>query len=107
MLLQLTQEDPWNAIMSGAATGGVLAARAGFKAAGRSAVVGGVILAAIEGLNLVIMRVLMPSIEKKQMEQGMEIDRLMPPVDPSRPRSNYSKTMHSVSPGSPSPFQFN
>lgn len=28
------QEDPWNAIASGAATGGILAARAGMKAAG-------------------------------------------------------------------------
>lgn len=48
------QEDPWNAIMSGAATGGILAARAGMKAAGKSALVGGVILAAIEGLNIVV-----------------------------------------------------
>jgi hypothetical protein len=48
------KEDPWNAIASGAATGGILAARAGLKAAGRSAVVGGVILAAIEGLNIVV-----------------------------------------------------
>lgn len=48
------QEDPWNAIMSGAATGGILAARAGMKAAGKSALVGGVILAAIEGLNILV-----------------------------------------------------
>ncbi len=48
------QEDPWNAIMSGAATGGILAARAGMKAAGKSALAGGVILAAIEGLNIVV-----------------------------------------------------
>ena len=40
--------------MSGAATGGILAARAGLKAAGKSALVGGVILAAIEGLNLLV-----------------------------------------------------
>ena len=53
------QEDPWNAILSGAATGGILAARAGMKAAGKSALVGGVILAAIEGLNLVVVSVCM------------------------------------------------
>lgn len=40
--------------MSGAATGGILAARAGIKAAGKSALVGGVILAAIEGLNILV-----------------------------------------------------
>ena len=50
----LLQEDPWNAILSGAATGGILAARAGLKAAGKSALAGGVILAAIEGLNLLV-----------------------------------------------------
>jgi import inner membrane translocase subunit TIM17 len=44
--------------MSGAATGGVLAARAGIKAAGRSALAGGVILAAIEGLNIMVVSAL-------------------------------------------------
>jgi hypothetical protein len=39
--------------LSGAATGGLLAARAGLKAAGKNALVGGVILAAIEvGITL-------------------------------------------------------
>ena len=77
------QEDPWNAILSGAATGGILAARAGLKAAGKSALVGGVILAAIEGLNIVLMRVVLPSFEAKQAE-NVVIDRLDPPVDPMR-----------------------
>mmetsp|Transcript_8181 Transcript_8181/g.16517 ORF Transcript_8181/g.16517 Transcript_8181/m.16517 type:complete len:225 (+) Transcript_8181:176-850(+) len=48
------KEDPWNAILSGFATGGVLAARAGPKAATQSAVVGGVLLALIEGLGIMI-----------------------------------------------------
>jgi len=78
------KEDPWNAILSGAATGGILAARAGMKAAGKSALVGGVILAAIEGLNLVVMRVVMPYFEK---QQTVEVDTLMPPVDPLKPRN--------------------
>merc|ERR1711998_515750 len=46
------REDPWNAIASGALTGGVLAARGGPVRAGTSAVIGGVLLALIEGLNL-------------------------------------------------------
>lgn len=52
------KEDPWNAIMSGALTGGVLAARGGFGVAVRSAAFGGVLLALIEGLNIAITRAL-------------------------------------------------
>jgi len=83
------KEDPWNAIMSGAATGGLLAARAGAKVAAKNALVGGVILAAIEGLNVVVSRVLVPFMEKQAAQQGgaMPIDRLEPPVDPLRRRS--------------------
>ncbi|KAJ1617403.1 Tim17/Tim22/Tim23/Pmp24 family-domain-containing protein [Pavlovales sp. CCMP2436] len=50
------KEDPWNAIVSGAATGYVLAARGGWRAASRSAAVGGVLLAMIEGLNHFLLR---------------------------------------------------
>merc|ERR1712086_154767 len=46
------KEDPWNAISAGALTGGVLAARAGPHAALQSAVVGGVLLALIEGATI-------------------------------------------------------
>jgi import inner membrane translocase subunit TIM17 len=48
------KEDPWNSILSGAATGGLLAIRAGPKAAGKNALIGGVLLALIEGLGIVI-----------------------------------------------------
>eukprot|EP00612_Vaucheria_litorea_P001766 CAMPEP_0171453332 /NCGR_PEP_ID=MMETSP0945-20130129/1083_1 /TAXON_ID=109269 /ORGANISM="Vaucheria litorea, Strain CCMP2940" /LENGTH=148 /DNA_ID=CAMNT_0011978179 /DNA_START=277 /DNA_END=720 /DNA_ORIENTATION=+ len=46
------KEDPWNAIASGFATGGILALRAGPKIAAQNAVVGGVLLAIIEGLMI-------------------------------------------------------
>jgi import inner membrane translocase subunit TIM17 len=46
------KEDPWNAITSGALTGGVLAARAGRRAVVRNALLGGVVLALIEGLSI-------------------------------------------------------
>lgn len=59
------KEDPWNAILSGAATGGLLAARAGPKVAAKNAAVGGVILAAIEGLNIVVSRVVLPFFERR------------------------------------------
>jgi len=87
------QEDPWNAIGSGAATGGILAARAGLKAASKSAAVGGVILAAIEGLNVLLMRVVMPMFEKNQaIEAGHEVvDKLLPPVDPLRSRQSFNR----------------
>ncbi len=40
----LTQEDPWNSIMAGAATGGVLQLRTGLRSAAKSAAFGGVLL---------------------------------------------------------------
>ena len=40
-------------------------------------------MAAIEGLNIVLMRVVLPSFEAKQAE-NVVIDRLDPPVDPMR-----------------------
>jgi import inner membrane translocase subunit TIM17 len=46
------KEDPWNSIASGAATGGILAARAGPRAMAGAAVVGGVLLALIEGMGI-------------------------------------------------------
>ena len=48
------KEDPWNSIISGAATGGILAARAGPKVMGQSALVGGILLALIEGMGIMI-----------------------------------------------------
>ena len=48
------KEDPWNSIMAGAATGGILVARGGRKAMARQAAIGGCLLALIEGLNIFI-----------------------------------------------------
>lgn len=50
------KEDPWNSIASGALTGGSLALRSGLRTAGRSAALGGVLLALIEGMGIVITR---------------------------------------------------
>ncbi|KAL3312081.1 Mitochondrial import inner membrane translocase subunit Tim17-A [Cichlidogyrus casuarinus] len=46
------KEDPWNSITSGAFTGAILAVRHGPAAMTGSAVVGGVLLALIEGLGI-------------------------------------------------------
>lgn len=50
------REDAWNSIASGAATGAVLAARGGAGPMGRSALVGGVLLALIEGMGIAMNR---------------------------------------------------
>lgn len=50
------KEDPWNSIISGAATGGILAARNGVPAMAASAVIGGVLLALIEGVGILMSR---------------------------------------------------
>lgn len=52
------KEDPWNSIFAGAATGGFLQLRHGTRAATRSAIFGGVLLALIEGAGLMINRML-------------------------------------------------
>lgn len=50
------KEDPWNSIISGAATGGILAARNGVSAMAGSAFIGGVLLALIEGVGILFTR---------------------------------------------------
>jgi hypothetical protein len=48
----------------------------------RNAVIGGVILAAIEGLSVVLSRYLIPAFERRQLKEQMPVDTLEPPVDP-------------------------
>lgn len=50
------KEDPWNSIASGALTGGVLAVRNGAGAMVGSAIIGGVLLALIEGVGILFTR---------------------------------------------------
>ena len=50
MVYVRNKEDPWNSIIAGATTGGVLSLRRGLGAAGASAIFDGVALALIEGL---------------------------------------------------------
>jgi len=52
------KEDPFNSILSGALTGGLLAIRSGPKIMAGSAVLGGVVLAMIEGMGVVMSRVM-------------------------------------------------
>eukprot|EP01089_Gocevia_fonbrunei_P008438 TRINITY_DN20114_c0_g1_i1.p1 TRINITY_DN20114_c0_g1~~TRINITY_DN20114_c0_g1_i1.p1 ORF type:complete len:230 (-),score=39.11 TRINITY_DN20114_c0_g1_i1:107-796(-) len=50
------REDPFNSIGAGALTGGVLAARSGWRVSLRSAFVGGLLLALIEGVAMIVQR---------------------------------------------------
>ena len=61
------KEDPWNGIISGFCTGGLLSLRAGPKVAMRSAVAGGVILAVFEGIGIALNKYLSPSMDSEQL----------------------------------------
>jgi len=74
------KEDPWNAIMSGAATGGILAARSGPGAMVGSALIGGVLLAMIEGVGILFTRFTSDQFRPLTMEEQLE---MMKNQDPS------------------------
>ena len=54
MVYMRQKEDPWNSIMAGAATGGFLQMRQGLGASARSAAMGGILLALIEGAGIML-----------------------------------------------------
>jgi import inner membrane translocase subunit TIM17 len=58
MVYARQKEDPWNSIAAGAAAGGFLAMRGGLFASARSAMIGGALLALIEGAGIMLNRVL-------------------------------------------------
>jgi len=60
------KDDPLNAIMAGFCTGGVLAWRAGWRVASKNAVIGGVLLALIEGLGIALGKMFQPGGEAQQ-----------------------------------------
>jgi hypothetical protein len=66
------------------------------KASAQNALVGGILLAGIEGMGLVIQRVLVPQIEAYSQPGGAKqhVDTLEPPIDYRRPY--YRKTRFSV-----------
>lgn len=67
------KEDPWNSIISGAATGGILAARAGPRAMFQAAAVGGVLLALIEGMGIMFTKAFAaPSPDDMLAQQAMD-----------------------------------
>jgi|Transcript_20597 import inner membrane translocase subunit TIM17 len=74
------KEDPWNSIISGAATGGTLALRAGPQAAASAAAVGGVLLALIEGMGIMFGRMFAPPSPDQMLAEQQRYDPTAPPT---------------------------
>lgn len=96
------KEDPWNSIVSGAATGGMLAARAGPAAVASSAVVGGVLLALIEGMGIMINRwtaaPVVPTKEEYDMAMRQQQSAQMDPTAPPTAPGLFDRVLQSSSP---------
>jgi len=69
------KEDPWNAIISGAATGGILAARSGVGTMAGSALIGGILLAMIEGVGIMFSRLAADQFKPLSPEEQLEMMR--------------------------------
>lgn len=93
------QEDSWNSITSGALTGGLLAIRSGPKIMAGSALLGGVVLAMIEGMGVVMNRF---------MGQMYDPTAAPPPEDPAAlPVKSAESNIQGANfedPKSPAPF---
>lgn len=59
MIYLRQKDDPYNAIVSGFLTGGILAIRGGLSVAFKNAFIGGVILMLIEGVSVVVSSIAM------------------------------------------------
>jgi import inner membrane translocase subunit TIM17 len=75
------KEDPWNSIAAGALTGGVLAVRRGPNEVLMSGAFGGMILAMIEGLGILITRLSAPT----PLTIGDQVYTLPPPGEGGPP----------------------
>mmetsp|Transcript_20456 Transcript_20456/g.72344 ORF Transcript_20456/g.72344 Transcript_20456/m.72344 type:complete len:187 (-) Transcript_20456:164-724(-) len=84
------KEDPWNAIIAGACTGGVLAARAGPRAIAMNAAIGGVLLALIEGVGIWINKISAQQMQAGAAVEGAPVDTLAPPVPPPMYTTSFS-----------------
>jgi len=74
------KEDPWNSIISGAATGGILAVRAGPRAMASAAVIGGVLLAMIEGIQIMMNKAIAPGVPSMDDHELARQQALAPPT---------------------------
>ncbi|KAJ6839749.1 putative mitochondrial import inner membrane translocase subunit TIM17-2 [Iris pallida] len=72
------KEDPWNSILAGAATGGLLSLRQGARASLRSAAVGGALLALIEGAGIALNRYLVAPSPAPMMDMAIGDPGVLP-----------------------------
>ena len=98
------KEDPWNSIISGAATGGLLAARAGPRAMASAAAVGGVLLALIEGMGIMFTKMTAPPSPDDMLAQHA-VDPTAPPTAGGLfPIISGPGTSNALTPRPPSPI---
>lgn len=90
------KEDPWNSIISGAATGGLLAARAGPRAMASAAAVGGILLALIEGMGIMFTKMTAPPAPDDLLARQA--------MDPTAPPTAGGLFPSIGGPGTPNPF---
>jgi len=76
------KEDPWNSITSGALTGGILSIRNGTGAIIGSAIIGGVLLAMIEGCGILFTKYagqqMNPAIQMQMQQEQMAAEAQQP-----------------------------
>ncbi|PIA55882.1 hypothetical protein AQUCO_00700302v1 [Aquilegia coerulea] len=67
------KEDPYNSVVAGAFTGGILQIRQGAKIAGKSAIFGGCLLALIEGMGIMLNKITSPPPNQDGMDPMMQM----------------------------------
>ncbi|KAI9209124.1 Tim17/Tim22/Tim23/Pmp24 family-domain-containing protein [Polychytrium aggregatum] len=96
------KEDPWNAIMAGAATGGMLAIRSGPKAIAISATMGGIILAVMEGVGIMMGKMMGGDDQYKNVAPIVPTDAQAPPPAQSAPQQPQAPQPDAFAPDAPS-----
>ncbi|XP_064633385.1 mitochondrial import inner membrane translocase subunit Tim17-A-like isoform X2 [Lineus longissimus] len=81
------KEDPWNSITSGALTGAILSVRNGAGAMVGSAIIGGVLLALIEGIGIMFTRF------SAEQFKPMDPTQQPPPDDQLPPKPLFGSNM--------------
>lgn len=71
------KEDPWNSIAAGAMSGGVLASRSGLRMAAKSAAGGGILLALIEGVSILLTRQVSVSPKEEKLLREADLAQAM------------------------------
>jgi mitochondrial import inner membrane translocase subunit TIM17 len=95
------KEDPWNSIASGAATGGILAARAGPRAMATAAIFGGVILALIEGMGIMFTKIMAQPSPDEVLAQQARMDPTAPPTQGGLFPSSFYPSATTTAPSAP------